>query len=133
MDRLFSKADDVSLLGTDAGEWVRGYPAVSEFIRGDWQNWGDFRFDVDGAVISASGDIAWITSIGMVHGRRADRPIRFTAVLKRDGDRWLFRQLQFQWEERDPSPTEFLRLTLVKLVPGKFRDFAKTLRSISQR
>ena len=39
MERLFSR-DDVLLIGTDTGEWARGYPAVSEFIRGDWRQWG---------------------------------------------------------------------------------------------
>ncbi len=44
MNRLFPKNDEILLLGTDAGEWARGYPAVGEFIRADWMNWGDFRF-----------------------------------------------------------------------------------------
>jgi hypothetical protein len=35
MNRLFPKNDDILLLGTDVGEWVRGYPAVGEFIRTD--------------------------------------------------------------------------------------------------
>ena len=54
MNRLFPKKDDILLLGTDAGEWARGYPAVGEFIRADWMNLGDFRFAVDDSVVWSS-------------------------------------------------------------------------------
>ena len=57
MNRLFPKNDDILLLGTDAGEWARGYPAVGEFIRTDWLNWGDFKFAVDDSIVWSSGDV----------------------------------------------------------------------------
>jgi hypothetical protein len=40
MNRLLPKNDDILHLGIGAGEWVRGYPAVGEFVRTGWLNWG---------------------------------------------------------------------------------------------
>lgn len=122
MSRLFAKNDDVLILGTDAGEWVRGYPAAAEFIRADWQSWGDFRFAVDDSNIWSCGDVAWIASVGVVQFKGADRPLRFSAILTRDGSNWLFREVHFQWDDRDPSAVDILRpKTYFKLVSLAFR------------
>ena len=64
MNRLFVKDDDVLLMGTDSGEWRRGYSQVAEFIGTDWTSWGDFRFAVDDSIVWCAGDVAWIVSIG---------------------------------------------------------------------
>ena len=141
MSRLFPKNDDILLLGTDAGEWARGYPAVAEFIRADWLNWGDFRFAVDQSIIWSSGDVAWIASVGAVHGQGSDRPLRFSAILTRKGNNWLFRQVHFQWDDRDPSPADLLRprthLKLVglvlRLIRGMARRAGKTLQLTTVR
>jgi hypothetical protein len=103
MRRVFPKGGDVLLLGTDSTEWVRGYHAVEAFIKEDWQHWGDFRFDTERAIVWCSGDVAWMASVGVVRGGGSGRAVRFSAILTRDRDRWLFRQLQFQWDDRDPS------------------------------
>ena len=120
MDRLFPENSDILLLGTDADEWVRGYRPVAEFIRTDWLKWGDFRFAVDDSIIWSSGDVAWIASVGAVREQGVDRPLRFSAILTRNGNNWLFRQLHFQWDARDPSPSDLLHastyLKLVRLV-----------------
>jgi ketosteroid isomerase-like protein len=122
MSRLFRQSDDVLILGTDAGEWVRGYPAAARFIRTDWLAWGDFRFAVDDSVIWSSGDVAWVASIGAVHSKGGDRPLRFTAVLTRDGDHWLFREVNFQWDDSDPGPAALLHPhTYMRLVRLAFR------------
>jgi hypothetical protein len=117
MSSLFPESGDPLLLGTDTGEWVHGYRAVGDFIREDWLKWGDFRFDVENSVVSSAGDVAWIASVGSLRGRRSERPLRFSAVLTRDGHQWRFRQVQFQWDERDPRPADLLRPdTHLKLV-----------------
>jgi hypothetical protein len=108
MSRLFEKNDDILILGTDRSEWVRGYPAAAEFIRADWANWGDFRFAVDDSIICSSGDVAWVASVGAVRFNGVDRPVRFSAILTRHGDNWLFRQVHFQWEDRPASPASML-------------------------
>jgi len=109
MNRLFPRNDDILLLGTDAGEWIRGYPAVAEFIRADWLNWGDFRFAVNDSIICSSGDVAWITSVRVVQEHGVDRPARFSAVLTRNGSNWVFWQVLFQWDARDPGVADLLR------------------------
>jgi hypothetical protein len=128
MNRLFERDGDVLIEGTDAGEWVRGFPAASEFIGADWRDWGDFRFNADDAIVWSTGDVAWIASIGEVHFKGTDRPIRFSAVLTRKADRWLFRQVHFQWDERDPGSGDILRpgtyLQLVKLAISRMAQTA---------
>ena len=122
MNRLFPRSDNVVLLGTDAGEWVRGYSAVAKFIRADWLNWGDFRFAVDDSIICSSGDVAWIASVGVLHEHGVDRPLRFSAVLTRNGANWVFRQVHFQWDAPDPGVADLLRpRTQLKLFRWVFR------------
>jgi SnoaL-like domain len=108
MERLFQGRKDDLFLGTDAGEWNRGYDDIAEIIRRDWRGWGDVRLDVEDSTISAAGDVAWLATPGTVSIRGSPRPIRFTAILVRDDRRWLFRQVQFQWENDSPSPSQFL-------------------------
>jgi SnoaL-like domain len=111
INELFPKDGQILIMGTEGGgaEWARGYPAVSDFIRTDWREWGDFRFNVDDSIIWSSGDVAWVASIGSVHFRGLDRPLRLTAILTRDGERWRFRQLHFQWDENGPGADDVLR------------------------
>ena len=120
MSRLFAKNDDLLILGTDAGEWVRGYPAATEFIRTDWQRWGDLRLAADDPIICSSGDVAWMTSYGEVRFNGGQRPVRFSAILTRQGNDWLFRQVHFQWDDRGAGAADLLRpktyLQLAQLV-----------------
>lgn len=120
MSRLFVKNEDILLLGTNSGEWVRGYPAVSEFIKGDWTNWGDFRFSVDDSIVWCKGDVAWIVSAATVREHKSERPVRFSAILTRSGNEWRFRQLQFQWDDWTRDDVSVLHprtyLTLLKRV-----------------
>ena len=110
MEQLFAKDRDILLLGTDSGEWIEGYQRVGSFIANDWRYWGDVRLDVDNAMISADNDVAWVTTVGTVGtSPSSTRAIRFAAVLTRSGDRWLFRHIQFQWEDRPESLAELLR------------------------
>ena len=110
MGRLFDKNDDILILGTDRAEWVRGYANAGAFIQRYWQGWGDFRFSVDDAVICASGDVAWVVSFGTVRTKGTSYPIRLSAILTRHGHRWLFRQLQFQWERKPLSPASLFTI-----------------------
>ena len=134
MNRLFPKNDDILLLGTDAGEWTRGYPAVGEFIRTDWREWGDFRFAVDDSIVWSSGEVAWIASVGAVHEHGSDRPLRFSAILTRNGNRWLFRQVHFQWDDRDPGAADLLRpSTHLKLGKWVFQYLRHMAQSAGRR
>ncbi|HWG59333.1 MAG TPA: nuclear transport factor 2 family protein [Candidatus Acidoferrales bacterium] len=100
MQSLFPRDEPIVLTGTDAGEWREGYEPVRRSIAADWRSWGDVQLDVRDSVVSESGGIAWLATVGKVRMTHSSRPIRFTAVLARKGDKWLFRQVQFQWDER---------------------------------
>lgn len=108
MRALFPKDEPVLLTGTDATEWREGYSSVRQFIATDWQSWGSVDLDVSDSVISSSGDVAWLATVGSVGMTHSTRPIRFTAVLIRRNERWFFRQVQFQWDERPAYPSDFL-------------------------
>lgn len=129
MHDLFLENDDILLMGTDPDEWMRGYREVGEFIRQDWEKWGDFRFRVDDSIVWSSGDVAWIVSVGSVLGRGADRRVRFSATLKRSGDKWRFRQLQFQWDDPGPRLSDLFRprthVRLAGLVSGYVRTMMR--------
>jgi hypothetical protein len=128
MDRLFLKGDDVLLMGTDSGEWRRGYSAVAEFIKTDWTSWGDFRFAVDDSIVWCSGDVAWIVSIGTLRESGSERPLRFSAILTRRGNDWRFRQLHFQWDDSAPDDISLLHprsyITLFKRILQSVRGTA---------
>ena len=100
MQRLFPKDEDTRIIGTNDAEWRTGYDSVARFIRDDWLQWGDVILAVDDAVVSSSGEAAWLATVGKVSSWNSTRSIRFTAVLTHKNGRWLFRQIQFQWDER---------------------------------
>ena len=110
MDRLFEKNDDLLILGTGRLEWSRGFPAAVDFVRNDWASWGDFRFNVDDAIVSSHGDVAWVATVGTVQFRRSNQQVRLSAVLTRHGNKWLFQQMQFQYEDRPVTPASLLLL-----------------------
>jgi hypothetical protein len=68
---LFTRGHDVEVVGTGAvtpgtEEWCDSHELVRDLTAGDWEGWGDVRFDVDGAVIHSLGDVAWLTTTGTV-------------------------------------------------------------------
>lgn len=102
MGRLFPKDGDLLFEGSD-GEWVRNYATVADLVQADWRNWGDLRFATGDAVVWSSGTVAWIATVGVVHFKWSDRPVRLSAIMVREGDRWLIHQLQIQYDDRDPG------------------------------
>jgi hypothetical protein len=100
-------------LGTNSDEWVEGYERARVFFANDWRYWGDVRLDVDDATISADNDVAWLVTIGTVgSGSSPPRMIRFAAVLTRSKDRWLFRYIQFQWNDTPETLAELLQRSI---------------------
>jgi hypothetical protein len=108
MRSLFDPGDDVLVLGTDESEWVRGFPNAVRFVHNDWQNWGQLRLRLDQVIVNSSQDVAWATAPGVVRFGRAMRPIRFTAILTRKQGEWRFRQIQFQWDDHEPTAADLL-------------------------
>ena len=109
MRQHFPRINDCLVMGTEPGEWIRGHERIEKFIRNDWQNWGDVRLDVDAPLISTVGDVAWLATAGTVSFRGSAHPIRFTTTLVREEGRWLFRQVQFQWDNRGLMLPDFVQ------------------------
>jgi hypothetical protein len=74
---------------------------------------------VPGAVVSSSGNVAWLATLGNVDFHGHPRPLRFTAVLERRGEQWQFRQVQFQWNDNDPKLGDLLRPSTYGRALGK--------------
>lgn len=68
---LFIQDGDPELIGIGAFErggveWFEGLDKIREIIQSDWEYWGDIQIDVAGAKISVKGDVAWLTTTGML-------------------------------------------------------------------
>jgi len=68
---LFEPGDNSELIGIGAAvrggyEWFEGIEEIREIIEGDWTYWGDVVLDVDGAKISCLGDVAWLSTSGIL-------------------------------------------------------------------
>jgi hypothetical protein len=63
---------------------------------------------VDHSVVWSLGDVAWVASVASLQSKDSARPIRFTAVLTRNGNRWVFRQIHFQLDQTDPEQADIL-------------------------
>jgi hypothetical protein len=109
MRRLFPDSDEILMLGTGSLEWMRGYAPVRQLVKSDWQYWGDARFAMDDSIIWASGDVAWVATVGTVTSSGIARTARLTAVLTRSEHGWLFRQIHLQWDEGDGGPQDLFR------------------------
>jgi hypothetical protein len=66
MEELFSKAGDTLVVGTADSEWCMGINDIKRLIESDWKYWGDLKLDVEGAVVSSYGEVAWLTTEGVV-------------------------------------------------------------------
>jgi hypothetical protein len=109
MQRLFADSDEILMLGTGSLEWMRGYASVRQLVKSDWQYWGDARFAMDDSIVWASGDVAWVATVGTVSSSGIARTARLTAVLTRGERGWLFRQIHLQWDEGDGGPQDLFR------------------------
>ena len=66
VEKLFWDDADTLIVGTGDGEWCLGRKEIRELIEIDWVYWGDFAIDIDGAIVSSYGDVAWITTEGVL-------------------------------------------------------------------
>ncbi|MDT8718423.1 hypothetical protein IAI10_17285 [Clostridium sp. 19966] len=66
VEELFWDDNDTLIVGTGDGEWCLGNKEISELIEIDWVYWGDFIIDIDGAIVSSYGDVAWVTTEGVL-------------------------------------------------------------------
>lgn len=100
MESLYSR-DNLLILGTGPREVFRGYDEAAYLVRGDWESWGDCRFNVDSAGISSSDDVAWFATKGYVEfdlSKLLVLPLRLTGVMVKEDQVWKFTQQQFQFD-----------------------------------
>jgi hypothetical protein len=69
--RLFASDENIELIGVGAAkraanEWFVGQAAIRDIVEGDWTYWGDVTLDVAGAKITINGDVAWLTTTGVL-------------------------------------------------------------------
>ena len=80
---LFLQDDGIEMIGIGAAtrggnEWFQGLEQVRYIIEGDWTYWGDVRLDVEGAKITLSGDVAWLSTTGnVIQSHHFDESIGF--------------------------------------------------------
>jgi len=124
MHDLFDPDTEILIVGTDEPNWVNGYSAVVQFVQADWTKWGDLRLNLNNPVISSWQDVAWVMTEGEVQFGATTRTLLFSAVLVRHGDSWLFRKMEFQWDELKPNAHDLLK-------PGLYMNtFSVVLRKL---
>lgn len=62
MKRVFLLNEDLVVIGTDAEELCLGVNAVRGIIESDWKYWGNFKLNVEDAIISVKGDVAYFST-----------------------------------------------------------------------
>ena len=68
---LFTSDPRVEVVGTGAvvhgtNEWCDGPDLVRQLTAGDWEDWGDVRFDVQGASVHVHDGVAWLATTATV-------------------------------------------------------------------
>lgn len=75
MQEVFLLNEDLLVIGTDAGELCLGVDAARGIVESDWKYWGDFKFNVDNAIISINGDIAYFITKAFLKRVESDKTI----------------------------------------------------------
>lgn len=60
MDEIFSKDEDVLIIGTGDIEWCLGFEGAREIIESDWKYWGNVSLNMNNAQISYEKNTAWL-------------------------------------------------------------------------
>lgn len=96
----FAEADDTVVIGTDAGEYWRGYRSLVEPFRAMGSSFEEARYTwLEGPVIGADGTLAWadgvLETVLRVGGERVAARLRTTWLLRRGNDEWRVTQAHF--------------------------------------
>lgn len=73
MKEVFLLNEDLIVIGTDADELCLGVDAARGIVESDWKYWGDFKFNVDNALISVNGDVAYFTTKAFLERNITDK------------------------------------------------------------
>ena len=132
--QLFSP-DDIVILGTMPDEVFIGHEQATELLESDWRSWGDCRFLMENAQISASGDVAWFSTLGTVRmdGANVVLPLRLSGVLVEEDGVWKFQQLQFQFDLKLGFLMLVIGLLLAWLIVNVFLVLFHVFRAVRRR
>ena len=84
---VLSERPDAVHIGTDAGEWWTSGQLVDAVAAAGSGN--DIRAAVDEMDVHVQGDMAWVEGRGrFTRADGAERPVRITGVLVREGGQW---------------------------------------------
>jgi ketosteroid isomerase-like protein len=88
---LFAPDADTTLIGSSAGEIVRGPMEMRPFLEDLFDRPETISWEWDDVSVSSCGDVAWLWTDGalVIDGRSA-RPYRISGVLERRQGRWLW-------------------------------------------
>lgn len=67
MKEVFLLDDDLVVIGTDAEELCLGIEATKGIIESDWKYWGNFKLNVEDAIICVNGDAAYFTTKALLN------------------------------------------------------------------
>lgn len=73
MKEVFLLNEELIVIGTDADELCLGVDAARGIVESDWKYWGDFKFNVDNALISVNGDVAYFTTKAFLERNITDK------------------------------------------------------------
>lgn len=62
MKEVFLSHEELVVIGTDAEELCLGIDATRNIIQSDWKYWGDFKFNLEDALISVNKEVAYFTT-----------------------------------------------------------------------
>ena len=99
-EQIFAKDDDLLFFGTDAAErWV-GWESLKVSMQRQFESYADSKMTMSNITVGVSslGNTAWVSSILDWELTAMGEPVevngmRFTGVLEKRNDKWLFVQL----------------------------------------
>lgn len=88
----FSDDADVSLFGSEANDAALGPAAIRAHLAEYFARPYRIRFEFPHRLVSASGNVAWLTADGTVRTEPdgEESPYRIAAVFERRRDKWLW-------------------------------------------
>lgn len=105
MKEVFLCDEDLVVIGTDAEELCLGIDATRGIVESDWKYWGDFKLNVDDAIICVNGDVAYFTTKALLN-----RIISNETILN-----WISNSAKYTFESK-ATPKQKLMQSLLDTV-----------------
>lgn len=87
--KIYSPKDNSLIIGTGLGGVFRGFEEAKELFLGDWESWGDVKYDTPN--IQIKGDMAYVFMFGKVN----TTDLRITLILEKEKERWFIHHMHF--------------------------------------